>query len=167
MTTLPKMMSYYHKYLNLSLRVPETWYGEMIHETMLHMFSPAEPKYGNYRSTISFQMGQPEEADEVWLAHVFQQHGERMQNTYHRFQLVHEENFVLSSLAPVYWRHYRWQDTETGLAFAQLQALILYNQQTLYIINSATLQPVEKKHLPIQQAIIRSTRIIPPRQSTG
>jgi len=158
--TLPKMMSYYHTDLHLSLRVPEDWSGQEVSPSEFRIISSPAPTSDSYRSTLSYQLGRPEGEGDEWLDAVFAQSGEEMRATYPAFQLIKEERFLLSSLAPVFLRHYHWQDDETGLAFAQLLALIMPNNTALYLINAATLLALEAQYLPIQIAIIRSTRII-------
>lgn len=160
MAEQPKMVSYFNKQIRISILAPETWTGQMVGEVQFRLFGPAEPDFDDYRPTMSYLLGRPEGYGEAWFEQIIKQSGQEMQRDYYEFRLVDERRFSLSSLAPVYVRWFKWRDQDTNLAFSQLQSLILAGRGSLYLINAATLEPLERKYMSVFETILKSTRII-------
>ena len=163
MAERPNMISYFNEQTRISILVPETWTGQMVHQAQFRLFGPGEPDFDDYRPTMSYLLGQPGGYGEVWFEQIIRQSDQEMRRDYHAFQLLGERRFSLSSLAPTYVRRFEWRDQDTGLHFSQLQSLVLASEAAMYLINAATLKSLEHKHTFIFEEILESTRIIPPK----
>jgi hypothetical protein len=161
-TAQPRMTSYFSKETMISVLVPEGWTGQVVNESQFRIFGPHEVAFDHYRSTMSYQRTDVKGDGEEWLEGLIAQSGEKLRLDSPGFQLVREQRFMLSCLAKVYVRWYRWRDEDTGLRFSQLQSLIVAEDGTLYIVNAATLEPIEERYWPTFEAILKSTRVIPP-----
>ncbi|MFO7848463.1 MAG: hypothetical protein R6V67_00760, partial [Spirochaetia bacterium] len=72
------------------------------------------------------------------------------------------QRFTLSSFVDVHALWYTHK-SESGLEFAQLQALCLMDRYHLYLINAAVLLPLAEDYLPVFDDILRSLRMLPSR----
>lgn len=161
MAQLPNMTSYFSEQTMISILVPEGWEGQIVNEQQFRLFGPSEPRFNDYQPTMSYLRSQPEGYGMDWFEQLIKESGEELRGSYNELKLKGEERFVPSSLAPTYVRWYEWRDEDTNLRFSQLQALI--SSRDLYVINAATLTPLEDKYMPTFNAILKSTRIIPTR----
>jgi len=166
-SALPPMVSYFHEGLGLSLQVPESWHGQLMEGAHFRILGPEQANFASYRPTMDIRAGVPDGQGDEWLKGMFAQAGEKMAASYPEFHLDREERFLLSSQEPVYVRHYRWRDQNSGLQFVQLQALMLQDAETLFLINAATLRPLEAEHMPIFETILHSFRLIPAETSAS
>lgn len=163
--TRPDMISYFNPDLHLSILVPSEWKGQMVNEAQLRLLGWPEPRYHDYRPTMSYLYARPQGYGADWLESIIVQSEREMRRDYNQFKLERECRFMLSSGAPTYVRWFIWQDSDSGLRFAQLQSFVRASKMSMYLINAATLEPLKNGHMPIFEAILKSTRIIPPLQS--
>lgn len=160
MDTLPEMISYYNAQTRISIMVPAEWTGQIVNETQFRLFSRAAPQFDDYRSSISYQINKAQQHTEAWFDTLVAYAGKSISD-YNDFKELREERFALNSPSLAHARWFEWRDADTGMFFSQLQAFILEQAGSLYIINAATLKPLENRYIPIFNAILHSTRILP------
>ena len=149
--------------LKLSIRAPaEGWTGDVIDEHRFRLYGPEQPSLDGYSPTMSFRLGEPEGFGDEWFDRFMFAVVREMELGYTDFKLIREERFELSSVAPVHAVWYEWIDGGSGLHFVQLQAYILVSRFSLYVVNAATLKPIEAEFVPIFDSILRSVRILRP-----
>lgn len=153
---LPLMVPYVHEGLGFSIQVPESWHGQLFADARMRLLGPESHDFLAYRPTMDIRAGIPQGQDESWVRTLFDASGAQMALTYPHFQADREEHFPLSSGQVVHVRYYRWRDPQLGQTLVQLQALLLQDAQTLFLVNAATLQPLEAAHMPIFDAVLRS-----------
>jgi hypothetical protein len=164
MTKLPEMVSYFNEQIGISILLPEQWTVQVIEPSQFRIFGLPEPgfeeHFEEYRSTMSYRLAEPENNASGWFESLITQSGREMVRDYNKYQLIGEEHCKISA-QPAYVRRYEWTEENTGLRVSQLQSLIYNNSSSFYLINAATLNPLEDKYMPIFNAILQSTRIIP------
>ncbi|MGD1703159.1 hypothetical protein [Dapis sp. BLCC M229] len=166
MTESPEMVSYFNKQIGISILLPEQWSIQVINQSQFRIFGLLEPGFEEYfeeyRSTISYLLAEPENDNSGWFESLIIESGQEMLQDYNEYQLIGEEHCKISTQS-AYIRYYEWTEENTGLRISQLQSLIYNNSSSFYLINAATLKPLEDKYIPIFNAILESTRIIPMR----
>ncbi len=162
MANLPEMTSFYSEALHLTIAVPVGWTGKVLNQFAFRIFGPPEADHDDYRSTMSYELGRTSLTGEEGLKELIAQSLDDLKEDMNEFKVVKEERFLASGRAPAFARWYEWRDEGTNLHFSQLQAFILGPQSSMYLINAATLKPLEEKYLPIFQAILKSSRITAP-----
>jgi hypothetical protein len=162
MAELPPMVTYLNEEIGISISVPENWSGEIISELQFRIFGEPETGFEDYfdeyRSTMSYRLGEPDNNNPGWFETLIEESLEEMAQDYNEFQLISQENSPIAD-HPAYVRHYEWTEENTGLRLSQLQSLIKLNDSSFYLINAATLKPLAEKYLPIFNAILQSTKI--------
>lgn len=164
MSNLPEMVSYFNQETRISLMVPQDWTGSAIDSSKFRIFGLPEPGFeeyfDEYRATMSYELDKPDSYGEEWFHQLVAQNNENMSQDYNNYHLVDESyKEVANSMA--YIKHYSWTEETTGLTLSQMQSLILPSPYALYIVNAAVIQSLELKYMPIFDAILNSTRIIP------
>ena len=160
-TTLPTMASLTLADLNLSIRGPaEGWRADTIDEDRFRLYGPEQPERNDYSPTISFALGAPEGSGEAWFNEFTTKAVEQMQSGYTNFWLNRHESYELSSMVPVHAVWFEWIDDDSGMHFVQLQAFIPVSPFEMYMVNAATLKPIEHEFVPIFDSILRSARIL-------
>ena len=167
MTKSVKMISYFNPEIRVSILVPPGWKGQVVHEAQFRLFGAPESRYDDYRPTMSYLFARPEGYGANWLEPVIAQSARDMRQEYHQFRLEQEARFTLSSGLPTYVRWFEWQDEDSGLHFSQLQSFMRASAVSMYLVNAATLKPLKNDHMPAFEAVLKSTRIIPPMLSGG
>ena len=157
MAELPEMMNYYNRPLGLIMRVPLAWHGQMVEENHLRILAPEEPDFGDYRAGMSFRRGRWDGHESGGFEALISRAGEEMAATYPNYVHRGDERFEWGDNTPVHLRHYEWRDPATQLHFSQFQALVYPGDGVLFLINAATLKDLEGSHLPVFEAILRST----------
>jgi hypothetical protein len=164
MTELPKMVSYFNEEIGISILVPEEWSVQVINQSQFRLFGLPEPGFeeyfDEYRPTMSYLLAAPENNSENWFETSITESGNQMQENYNEYQLISEEYCQIAD-HQAYIRQYEWTETSTSLRLSQLQSLIYNDAGSFYLINAATLKPIEDKYMPIFRKILDSTRIIP------
>lgn len=160
-SAVPELVSYYHEGLGISIKVPTSWSGQLFEEARVRLLGPPEVAHNDYRPTMDIVAGVPDGDSDEWLKALFAQAGEKMSQTYPQFVLEDESRTMTSNERPMYIRHYRWTEAGTGLQFAQVQALMLQDSDTLFLINGATLKALASEHMPIFDTVLASLRLIP------
>ncbi len=164
MSTLPKMVSYYNEQTRISIVVPEEWTGEVISDVQFRIFglpeAGFEDYFDEYRPTMSYTLAEPESTESGWFEQIIADTGKNMPGEYNEYQLIDEEWLEVSG-HKAYLRHYEWRDEGTQLQLSQLQSLIYASPSRFYLVNAAVLKPIVSKYMPIFDAILKSTRIIP------
>ena len=153
---LPLMVPYVHEGLGFSIQVPESWHGQLFENARIRLLGPEALDFAAYRPTMDIQAGVPLGQDALWVSTFFEESGARMALTYPHFRLDREEHFPLGSGQLMHVRYYRWRNPQIEFELVQLQALLLQDAETLFLINAATLQPLETAHMPIFDAVLRS-----------
>ena len=166
MAKLPEMTAYYNQAMKITLSVPVGWNGKVLAPSAFRIFSPPEPHHNNYRATLSVeQLDLSEDAEggaeygSAALEELIEQSRADLAEELGGFQSAREERYTSATGQPAYAHWFSWQDPDTGLAHAQIQALLLTEAGQLYIFNAATLQPLAGQNLPIFEHILRSARI--------
>lgn len=166
MTQLPKMVSYYNSQTRISILVPENWTGQVISQAQFRIFGLPEPGFEDYfdeyRSTMSYTLATPTNTEGDWFSRLVEESNQEMAKDYNEYRLVKEEYCEIANRR-AYLKYYQWREESTGLQLSQLQSLIRATPFSFYLINAATLKPIEEKYQPIFDAILQSTRIIPAR----
>jgi len=157
--------SYWHEPTRISIMAPVGWEVEDIEPTAFRFYSPPDEANDDYRSSISYALHAPEGGTAAWLTEFAAASRDNMAATYNGFRLLNESRVMSSDFADVALRWYEWNDEATGLAFSQVQGLILADPQSIYLADAATLQGTADVYIPIFDSIIASTRIIPRRWS--
>ena len=162
--TLPKMVSYFNAQTRISIVVPEEWTGEVIDNSQFRIFGLREDGFEDYfdeyRPTMSYTLAKPETISSDWFDQTVADTSTNMVTEYNEYQLIDEEWFEVSG-RKAYLRHYEWRDEETQLQLSQLDSMIYSSPSRFYIVNAAVLKPIVSKYMPIFDAILKSTRIIP------
>lgn len=161
MTTSLPMTSYFSREAMVSVLVPEEWSGQIVGDAQFRVFGPEHAEHDGYRPTMSYHRTEIAAEGEGWFEEFVAQAGSNLAADSAGYVQRGEEWFTLSSLARVHARWYEWQDEDTGLRFVQLQALILGVDDRLTVVNAATLEPLADRYVPVFEAILRSTRMIP------
>lgn len=154
------LASFSHAGVRVSALVPETWEASEVSGNSIRFFGPAHPDLDDYRPTFSITLGEPNGFGEEWFRQFTEASLENLRRECSGFALRATERFTLSSLVDVHAVWYTW-DSESGLAFAQLQALGLMDRYHMYLINAATLLPLADLHLPAFDGVLRSLRMLP------
>lgn len=152
--------SFSHAGVRVSALVPETWEASEISANAIRFFGPAHADRDAYRPTFSITLGEPDGFGEEWFREFTEASVENLRRECNGFALRSTERFTLSSLVDVHAVWYTWE-SESGLAFAQLQALGLMDRYHMYLINAATLLPLADLHLPVFDGVLRSLRMLP------
>lgn len=160
MAKLPEMTSYYNENLHMTITVPVGWTGKILNPHAFRIFGPPEANFDDYRSTMSYELGNTSLVGKEGLADIARQSLDDLETDMNEFKVIREEHLLVSGRAPAFARWYEWRDEETNLHFSQIQAFIMAPQARLYLINAATLKPLEDRYIPIFNAILKSTQII-------
>ncbi|TVR91438.1 MAG: hypothetical protein EA428_05805 [Spirochaetaceae bacterium] len=155
--------SFAHEGALISALVPDGWEAVEPAPQQVRFFGPVQTEYDDYRPTFSISLGRPDGFGEEWFDEFADDSLGQLQSEYEGFVLRSTERLSLSSLVEVNAVWYEWEP-EPNLAFAQLQALAPVDRFRMYLINAATLRPLADIHLPIFDQILRSLRMLPPRQ---
>ncbi len=157
----PRWTSLANADLLLSLRVPVGWDVQVVDEIRFRVFrDPADA--GDYRASIGFVLGEPEDAGPAWFAQFCRAVPAELARTAAEFELVDTETFELSSGAQVFAVHAR-QHAPGAPATSQLLAYVWANSYRMYVVDAATLREHEDRDRPVFDAILRSIRVLPPR----
>ena len=161
------LASFAHEGARVSVLVPASWSVSEVAENHVRFYAPAHPEHNEHSPTFSISRGEPavfgmdgygpdkfQDFCNVSLANLEQGLAE--------FELCEIERFTLSSFVDVHAVWYSCR-SESGLAFAQLQALGLMDRYNLYLINAATLLSLADVYLPAFDDILRSLRMLPSR----
>jgi hypothetical protein len=167
MTKLPEMTAYSNQAMGITLAVPVSWTGKVLAPLAFRIFSPPQPKYNNYRATLSVEkIDLKEAADEKRaefgkeaLEELIAQAQADLKSEMHNFQSQREERYTSSDGLPAYSNWFHWLDPETGTTYSQIQALLLTSQGDLFIFNAAALKPLESGYLPVFNHMILSAHI--------
>ncbi|MFM7202748.1 MAG: hypothetical protein ACKO6N_18330 [Myxococcota bacterium] len=154
-----ELTTYFHAPLNLSMRVPTAWNGQLLEQGGLRLLAPPHPLTG-YRASMDVVQGAPDGETVAWMEDFFVQVGQRQAETYLGYHIVEEERYALSSGAQVCARWYGWHELETGRTYAQVQALVWIDAERLLLINGATLDVLAERDLPLFRAFLRGLRVI-------
>ncbi|MDA3948217.1 MAG: hypothetical protein PF508_03240 [Spirochaeta sp.] len=154
--------SYAHEGIRISARVPESWIVSELSDNHVRFFGPPHPEYDEYRSTFSINLGEPEGYGEQWFQDFCDASRVTLEQKLSGFELRSVERFALSSFVNIHAVWYSYE-TESGLAFTQLQALGLVDRYHMYLINAAALRPLADQYLPVFDDILRSLRMLPAR----
>jgi hypothetical protein len=164
MNTLPNMISYYNEQIRISINVPEEWTGQIISNSQFRLFGLPEvgfEKYfEEYRPTMSYMLAVPENNKFNWFESLIIDSSQEMVRDYNEYQLINEEWCEISD-QKAYFRHYEWREETTQLQFSQLQSIIYASPNSFYLVNASVLKPIASQYIPIFDAILKSTRIIP------
>lgn len=159
-----KMVSYYNSQTRISILVPEKWTGKVISHAQFRLFGLPEPGFEDYfdeyRSTMSYTLAKPTSVETDWFDSLVEESNEEMLQDYDEYVLVDEKYCDIANRR-AYLKYYRWREESTGLQLFQLQSLIRANPFSFYLVNAATLEPLQNKYQPIFDTILQSTRIIP------
>ena len=155
----PRMVSYFSREAQVSVRLPEGWTGEILGPSKFRVFGPVEGEFDDYRSTMSFQRTDLVGDGEAWFEELVANTDANLAREHHEFGRLGEERFTLSSNARAHATWFEWRDEATGLHFSQLQALIMAESGRITLVNAATLKPLEDSYRPIFDQILRSTRL--------
>lgn len=160
---LPAMASLTLIDLKLSIRAPaDGWRGDPIDEHSFRLFGPEQPALDGYSPTMSFRLGEPEGFGDDWFDGFMVDAVREMESGYTNFWLNRQERYELSSMVSVHAVWFEWIDEQSGLHFVQLQAYIPSGRFEMYVVNAATLKPIEPEFVPIFDSILRSVRILRP-----
>lgn len=154
--------SFAHEGIRISARVPESWIVSELSDNHVRFFGPPHPEYDDYRPTFSINLGEPESYGEQWFDDFCEASRVNLEQRMSGFDLRSVERFALSSFVDIHAVWYSYE-SETGLAFTQLQALGLADRYHMYLINAATLRPLTDLYLPVFADILRSLRMLPAR----
>ena len=158
------MTSFFHENLMLSIQVPIGWSGHDVPDAdQFRILGPAHSEHDDYQSTMSYLRATPEGFGDEWLDEFSRNSVEQLAADHPGFEMTGQDRFTLSSMAPVAMTTFAWHHSESGLSFAQMQALIMASPFVLYVVNAATLLPLDTTYAPIFNAVLRSTRIMTPR----
>lgn len=165
------LASFAHGGVRISALVPATWSVSEVAENQVRFHAPTHPEHDEHSPTFSISRGEPavfgmngygpdefQDFCDASLANLEQGLAE--------FELRGTERFVLSSFVDVYAVWYSCR-SDSGLAFAQLQALGLMDRYNLYLINAATLLSLADVYLPTFHDILRSLRMLPALSPAG
>lgn len=159
----PGFASFAHEGTLISALVPDGWEAFEQHPQQVRFFGPTQIEHNDYRPTFSIALGKPEGFGAEWFDEFADQSLVQLQSEYQGFVLRSTERLTLSSLVEVNAVWYEWEP-QPDVAFAQLQAIAPVDRYRMYLINAATLRPLAETHLPIFDQILRSLRMLPPRQ---
>jgi hypothetical protein len=168
MSKLPEMTTYNNQTMGLTLAVPVGWTGKVLGPQAFRIFGPPEAKHNNYRATLSVEkLDLTEDSDdkeavygEKAMADLIIQARDDLKSEMQNFELLREERISRVDGLPAYAHWFGWRDPESGMSYAQIQALVLTAEGSLYIFNAAGLRSLESYHTPIFEHIIRSARIL-------
>lgn len=151
-----------HAGTRISALVPTPWEMSEVVDHHVRFFAPPAAQYDNHRSTFSISLGEPEGFGPDGFQEFCDASRARLEASLPDFSLRSVERFTLSSFVDI---HAVWYScgSDTGHAFAQLQALGLMDRYHLYLINAATLLPLADEYLPIFDTILHSLRMLPSR----
>ncbi|TVR73292.1 MAG: hypothetical protein EA427_02350 [Spirochaetaceae bacterium] len=148
-----------HGGAQVSVHIPTDWDVQEISEQQVRFFGPPSAQHDDYRPTFSVALGKPEGFGDEWLEGFLDQIRANMAESYRNFTIDSLTTISLSSLVEAHVMQYRWEP-EPGLAFVQIQALIVVDMFRMYLINAASLEPLAETYLPVFEEILRSLRIL-------
>lgn len=160
--SLPRMVSYFHKPLMLSLEVPEDWARAKMPDTILTLFGP---EVDNYRTNLGFNLHKkinsaaPDSFDNLINASYF---SGNMESALDQFSLVESGKFILDGWTAFQARMH-WVAEEGGakIALTQLDVLVQVGPDSVYEIHGYTLRQHETVNIPILEHMVGSIRFIP------
>src|SRR6056297_717486 len=160
MTDREYLASFAHEGTRVSALVPASWSVSEVAENHVRFYGPAHPEHDEHSSTFSISRGEPDGFGPEGFQDFCDASRATLQREFAEFELRSVERFTLSSFVDVHavWYSYR---SESGLAFAQLQALGMMDRYNLYLINAATLLALADVYLPVFDEILRSLRMLP------
>jgi len=165
---LPEMTAYYNQDVGITLAVPVGWSGKVLSPLALRIFSLPEPKYNQYRATLSVEKvnlaedasaGAPAQYGEAAMRELIEQARADLGSEMPGLRTLREERLARADGLLAYAHWFNWLDREAGHAYSQIQTLLLAAGGSLYIFNAATLKPLERKYLPVFEHIIRTAKI--------
>ena len=153
--------SYAHEVTQMSVIIPENWEAREEEEQQVRFFGPPHPEHDDYRPTFSVSLGKPGGFGDEWMEGFLEKTRENMASSYRDFSIIAVDRFPLSSLAEAHVIRFRWEP-EPGLAFTQIQALILVDMFRMYLVNGATLEPLADTWIPVFDGMLKSLRVLGP-----
>jgi hypothetical protein len=153
--------SYAHEDTQISIVVPENWEAQEVEKQHIRFFGPPHPDHNDYRPTFSVSLGKPGGFGDAWLEGFLEETRGNIVSSYREFSMIAVDRFPLSSLVEAHVMSYRWEP-EPGLAFTQIQALILVDMFRMYLINGATLEPLADAWMPVFDEMLKSLRVLGP-----
>ncbi|MFP4491889.1 MAG: hypothetical protein ACLFNZ_10465 [Spirochaetaceae bacterium] len=131
--------SFAHGGVRISALVPETWAVTEAAANHLRFIAPPHPAHQEHPSTFSIRLGEPEGFSPEDFQDFCDTSQANLKEKLPGFELRTVDRFTLSSFVEV---HAIWYNSmaESGLAFAQMQALGLLDRYNMYLINAATLK---------------------------
>ena len=162
MTNPEHLASFAHEGARVSALVPASWSVSEVAENHVRFYAPAHPEHDEHSPTFSISRGEPDGFGPGGFQDFCDASRATLEQELAEFELRAVERFTLSSFVDVHavWYSYR---SESGLEFAQLQALGLMDRYNLYLINAATLLALADVYLPVFDDILRSLRMLPSR----
>lgn len=164
MTELPEMKSFYSQELQVSILFPELWNIETVSESQFRIFglveSGFERYFDEYRCTMSYLLAEPESNESLdWFEVLIHESTAQIAREYNDYELIHEEHYQIAD-RPGYVHYYEWTEENFNLRLSQLQSLIRVDDSSFYLINAASLKPLDERYMPIFTAILDSTKIL-------
>lgn len=166
MSKLPEMTAYYNEAMDITLAVPVGWTGKVLSPQAFRIFSQPEPKFDDYRGTLSVEkVDVTEDAPEnieynaQALESLIAQAEDDLKRNMENYQSLREQRYTSQNNLPGYAHWFSWQDPESGKTFSQIQAFLLTAGGDLYIFNAATLKSLESRYMPVFDHIIQSAQI--------
>lgn len=164
MTYFSETSSYYNKETGVSIRVPKSWTGKVLHAKAFRLFGEQEPGFEDffdeYRPTMSFEVVAMELHDKAARETFIQTTNLKMTEDYNAFKMGDEQWLQIGG-HEAYLKHYSWTEEESELELEQLQGFIFINPYALLLVNAAVLKPLKEKYMPAFDAVLSSTRLIP------
>lgn len=152
--------SFAHEGVRISVLLPATWSVTETASQHVRFFGPAHPDHDNYRATFSICLGEPDGFEPEGFQDFCDASITTLERSTPEFEIREITRFALSSFVDMHAVWYTGR-RESGLAFAQLQALGLMDRYNLYLINAACLLPLAELYVPLFDDILRSLRMLP------
>ncbi|MCT7983110.1 hypothetical protein NG796_07375 [Laspinema sp. A4] len=152
-------ISYFNPRLGVSILIPASWSVQELQENQFQAIAPAVPELDGYHPRISCTRTIPTDKTPAGLEEAIRKSEATHRLLYSDYEILKQEQF---SLGPhlAYLRQMQWSYEGTDIDLVNVQGLI-WTPSSAYVFKAETLKQYEPRDVPIFEAIVKSTRIIP------
>lgn len=146
--------SFYHKELNVSIKVPTSWEIGNNEDFQLILIAPVDD---GYRANIGLNIYEFTGGDRAQFEKAILTSKENLETEYRNYKMLQEDQIWIDGL-PAYHQRYEWT-TEQDAHFVQTLTLIFVPDR-LYEMNGTSKAGLGEKYLDLLEEIITSLRIV-------
>lgn len=152
-------IGYFNPGLGVSILIPASWSVQELQENQFQAIAPAVPEFDGYHPRISCSRTIPTDPTPAGLEEAIRKSEATHRLLYSDYEILKQERFSLGP-HPAYLRQMQWTYEGTDIYLVNVQGLI-WTSSSAYAFKAETLKQYESRDVPIFEAIVKSTRLIP------